>query len=101
MPNIDSADSIGRTALHYAALRGNTNILKILIASGCDVNSRTISGETALVKTIQFNRIENARLLMRYGLDPNIPSNVISYYIRPMYCRSSLRGRKGRRNLLI
>ena len=39
--NIESRDAMGFTALHLATLRGNKDIVKILVLRGCDVNSRT------------------------------------------------------------
>lgn len=39
--DLDSRDSMGFTALQLATLQENKELVQILVAAGCDVNSRT------------------------------------------------------------
>ncbi len=43
---IDTRDSIGATALHYAALSGHLKIVKYLVSKGADIEARDDSGNT-------------------------------------------------------
>ena len=52
-------DIFGRTPLHQAAAKGDIEIILILIEYGADVNARTISGETPLMKAIAFYQVEH------------------------------------------
>jgi ankyrin repeat protein len=47
--NPDARDDEGRTALGRAALAGETEVVKALIAGGADVNVRHRSVRTALI----------------------------------------------------
>ena len=43
-PNIKTKDNIGRSALHYAASVGNSQIFEMLIKCGADPKDLTIGG---------------------------------------------------------
>lgn len=47
-------DSVGRTALHYAASIGNINIFQELVKEGGNPLQQTIGGETPLTKACIF-----------------------------------------------
>jgi ankyrin repeat protein len=61
-------DILGRTPLHQAAAKGDQDIIKYLIKFGANVNSKTISGETPLMKAIAFYQTEGAKLLYFFYL---------------------------------
>lgn len=46
--NIDFKDDLGQTALMYAACSGNSDIIKVLIANGANINLKNEEGKTAL-----------------------------------------------------
>ena len=61
-PNI--RDMVGRHILNYAAVRGNPQIIEILLKSGSDPNQAEYEGYTALMSV---NNPEIVRLLLKYG----------------------------------
>ncbi len=57
------------TVLHYAAnIRNSSEIIKLLLQAGFDVNARNSIGETPLHKV---SGVENARILIESGADVN------------------------------
>jgi len=64
-------DNRDRTALHHAAREGHTEIARLLIAQGADVNAKDRTGDTPLHTAIQKNQIEIANLLILKGADVN------------------------------
>jgi ankyrin repeat protein len=46
--DLDTRDYRGRTALHYAAVRGNKKAVGLLLAHGADASVQTMEGLTAL-----------------------------------------------------
>lgn len=73
----DTADSLGRTAAHWAAIRSNLDELKLLVKFGADVSVNDNFGRTPL----HFAATRDAEDIVRYILErsPNgsdSPSNV-------------------------
>ena len=64
----------GASVLHYAVMRGNPEILQLLLERGADVNSRTKSGTTPLHTAVLYNRYEAAETLLGKGADINAQS---------------------------
>lgn len=66
-------DSKGRTALHYAALYGQTDVVKILLsATGVEVAIRDNMGATCLRAAFQSTHIEVVHLLLdKTEMDPD------------------------------
>lgn len=68
------------TALMYAALRGDTETVKILLDNGSDPNVRTKNGYTALVLVAAVSldtrdrepQTEMMKILLRNGANPNV-----------------------------
>ena len=65
--NVNAADVLDKTALHYAAAWGRNEIAELLIANGADVNSKSISGRTPLDIANKNNKSEIANLLRKHG----------------------------------
>jgi ankyrin repeat protein len=63
----------GWTALHWAAVKGNTAALRFLIRNGADVNSISTNdyNQTPLLFAINFNRINTAKILINKRADVN------------------------------
>ncbi|XP_060603682.1 transcription initiation factor TFIID subunit 1-like isoform X2 [Ruditapes philippinarum] len=64
-------DQDGRTALHYAALNGFTDVTKFLLEKGCEINVQDASGYTALHRAASQGHIEVITALVERGCDVN------------------------------
>ncbi|XP_022883931.1 uncharacterized protein LOC111400767 [Olea europaea var. sylvestris] len=56
-------------SIHMAAHLGKMAILQCLIDSGCDLNSKTETGETALMICVKYKQEECLKVLAREGAD--------------------------------
>ncbi|KAG1331326.1 ankyrin-3-like [Cocos nucifera] len=61
--------------IHMAARLGHASILHILIDKGCDLNSRTDSGETALMLCAQYKHDDCLKVLVSAGADLGLVSS--------------------------
>lgn len=66
---VGEPDKNAMTPLFYAAYYGKTEIVKLLIAKGSDVNYRRINGETSLHMAANFNHVDIVKLLVENGAD--------------------------------
>ena len=74
--DIEAKDSgTGASVLHYAVMRGNPEILQLLLSKGADVNSRTKNGTTPLHTAVLYNRYEVAEMLLNKGADVDAKSS--------------------------
>ena len=73
--NIRDRDQIGRTALHWASIRGYLEISELLTSSGADVNIRSSYGRTALHIASYNGYLEIVQLLLCQGADISIRDN--------------------------
>ena len=72
---VDRADSLGFTALIYAAQEGFDAIVDCLIrVAGASVHHVNFEGRTVLHMATQLGRVGVVRLLLRAGANPNIVS---------------------------
>jgi ankyrin repeat protein len=72
LPALSLAPAIAaRESLVAAAERGETLVVRRLLAQGSDVNERDGRGRTALLAATQRNHVEIARLLINEGGDVN------------------------------
>jgi uncharacterized protein len=58
-------------ALIIATIYGYTEIIKILLANGADVNLMSVDGQTPLMWAARNGKIETAKLLIANGADVN------------------------------
>ena len=65
--DVNAADVLDKTALHYAAAWDRKKIAELLIENGADVNAKTISGRTPLDIANKNNKSEIADLLRIHG----------------------------------
>jgi ankyrin repeat protein len=80
------------TPLISAAFLGRTEIAKLLIENGADLNYQNIEGSTALHTAIVFDKTEIANLLIDAGCDLNIKNNSGStpLHTAAFFCRKSV-----------
>jgi ankyrin repeat protein len=75
--NVDAKDPFFKTALMYASVQGNTDLILLLFRHGANVNECTNNGyttDTALILTCEQNQIEAAEMLLQHGADVNFES---------------------------
>lgn len=62
-------DKSGRTALHWAAISGHSEVCQMLLNKGVDILTETTSKSNALHCAVEANRVETVRALMQYVND--------------------------------
>jgi len=68
----NTRDAAGRTALMYAAITGQTQVvMKALLDRGADVNARSSDGTTALIAASTFGDPKAIRMLLSKGAEVN------------------------------
>lgn len=68
---IDMPDDGGYTPLMYASLYGHTEIVKLFLSKGANVNAATSWGATALTRAAQDGKIKIVELLLASGANVN------------------------------
>lgn len=72
----NTKDALGRTALMYAGINGQTKIIMpALLDKGADANAKSLDGTTALIAAVIFSDPDAVRLLLRHGADMNARDN--------------------------
>jgi len=74
--DVNGENEVGKTVLHYAALRGYDAVTQILIEKRANVNARDRSGDTPLHAAAIFGRNEVVKLLLQSAADVNITCNL-------------------------
>jgi ankyrin repeat protein len=59
------------TSLCYAASKGYTAIVEMLLKQGSPVNARATDGSTALMWAAKKGNIDTVKLLLKNGADPD------------------------------
>ena len=60
----------GWSALHYAAIKGHTQIVRLLLANGAAVNEPSPDGDTPLILAVRSGDVDSVQALIRAGADP-------------------------------
>jgi len=60
------ADKSGRTALHWAAISGHADVVKLLLSRGADILAVTTNGMTALHGACEAGRVDTVKALMEH-----------------------------------
>jgi hypothetical protein len=63
--DVNEIDRNGDSPLHYAAARGNEDIIRALLARGAAVETANRRGQTPIVRAIHFRHFGSAKLLWR------------------------------------
>ena len=69
-PEIDYVDSRGRSALSWAALRGDSKAASLLVEAGANVNTSDSEGNTPLTYSVQSKSTSCMNILLKAGADP-------------------------------
>ena len=80
----------GLTALHIAAEDGHEGVVSYLISQGRDINAKTLSGETPLLKAVDTEQEKVVQKLIEGGSDVNLPNTDLQLPVH----RATLRGNK-------
>jgi hypothetical protein len=72
---VNRKDGLGVTALHYAAMDGQTGLITILLAAGADVDIQGNDSLTPIHYAAQRNNIQAVQLLIEAGANVNLKSN--------------------------
>ncbi|KAK3900984.1 ankyrin repeat-containing domain protein [Staphylotrichum tortipilum] len=67
--SLSRTDSLGRTALFWAACGGSVSAVRLLIESECEINRLDKAGHNALVLAVSLGHADIARLLLEAGAD--------------------------------
>lgn len=74
--DVNEWDEHGLGAIHWAADRGNADILELLIKHGVDVNQRdSEGGQTALHYAASCGHLECVKVLLKHNADKTITDN--------------------------
>ena len=63
-------------SLHYAARRGNTKIVSLLVEAGVDVDAKTPDEETALYLAVYHRATSCVEVLLAAGASPNLREGI-------------------------
>ena len=66
----------GKTDLHLAVEKGQSEITEMLIAGGADIEARTFYGNTPLLCALDFLQADTAGLLLANGADVNAANSM-------------------------
>jgi len=69
--DLDLKDNFGLTALAYACMLGEKNIIILLLKNGIDVNTKDFYGNNSLIYSMHSDNIYLIEDLVRYGIDIN------------------------------
>ncbi|KAL4225700.1 hypothetical protein ACF0H5_016389 [Mactra antiquata] len=71
--NVDSYDNKGLTALHWAGVEGNLELIRELISTGADVNCKDeLNNENVLIKAAANGHFTVMMFLLHKGCCPNV-----------------------------
>ncbi|KAF4524739.1 hypothetical protein B566_EDAN013807 [Ephemera danica] len=70
--DINQWDEEGMTSLHWAADRGNSDMLKCLLSLGADINFQDSEGQTALHYASSCGHVAVVKLLLSHGANFSI-----------------------------
>src|ERR687897_3027909 len=82
----DARDKLGRTALHWAAMGGHLEIVRMLLDAGAPADAPDKNGWTPL--SLIEDGVDVAKLLLARGADPNADCGGMTVLLYLATCRS-------------
>ena len=73
--DIDEQDQYGFTALMWAAMKADVQIVKAILLAGADVNLQSNDGSTALMLAAKYNQPEVVESILKHKADVDLQSN--------------------------
>ncbi|OCT53169.1 Ankyrin repeat protein [Cladophialophora carrionii] len=70
--DLNLPDNAGNTPLQIAALQGYVDIVRFLLENGCEVDTRNIDRDTALIDAVENGHVEVVKLLLIHGANPRL-----------------------------
>lgn len=67
--DIDLTDKLDRTALYFAVMKNNPNIIEVLLDNNANQNISDIDGVTPFLKAVQMGSIESVLVLLKHNAD--------------------------------
>ncbi|WP_421854165.1 ankyrin repeat domain-containing protein [Marinomonas sp.] len=82
--NIEKENKYGRTALEFALVRSNTELIRILLSMGAtaDINESNIAGNSYLSLAAENNDVELINLLIDNGAEVDVSGSDNSFSLR-------------------
>jgi ankyrin repeat protein len=66
-PSLETEDTLGWTAIHYAAKNGNLECLKLLIEHKANIDATTYKNETALFLATKYSQLKIVQFLAKHA----------------------------------
>merc|ERR1712060_98857 len=63
------------TALHHASYKGHICTVKLLINKGCNIEARSLKGNSPLIMAARNGLTETCRALIEHGADASVKNN--------------------------
>jgi hypothetical protein len=73
-PNGEYVQTSGKTALHVAVCEMYPQVLNLLLQMGADPNATDVYGRVPLVEAALWGRLENVKVLLKYGAEKELES---------------------------
>jgi ankyrin repeat protein len=73
--NTEAKNNIGWTAVMFAARRSNTDMMKLLLDHGCNIDARDVNGTTPLMTAIRSKQHDMVAYLINRGADLDLKDN--------------------------
>ncbi|KAF5864179.1 Set3 complex subunit with deacetylase activity, meiotic-specific repressor of sporulation proteins [Aspergillus alliaceus] len=70
--DLNVADNAGNTPLQIASLEGCAPIVKFLLDSGCEIDTKNIDKDTPLIDAVENGHLDVVKLLLEAGANPRI-----------------------------
>ncbi|KAJ5586966.1 uncharacterized protein N7459_002731 [Penicillium hispanicum] len=68
--DLNVPDNAGNTPLQIASLNGEAPIVKFLLESGCEINTKNIDKDTPLIDAVENGNVDVVKLLLEAGANP-------------------------------